>query len=105
MVKVTLGKQTGAVRPAKIRGNCYAASEALYHLLGGKEAGWKPMQMHHEGDSHWFLQHESGLVLDPTVKQFKKTPRYEKARGRGFLTKKPSIHAQQLISSLLWRQV
>lgn len=24
------------------RGNCYYASEALYHILGGKAKGWTP---------------------------------------------------------------
>lgn len=75
------------------RGNCYVTSEALYHLLGGKESGWKPMNMKHEGESHWFLKHKSGLILDATASQFKKKPDYQKARGRGFLTKQPSLRA------------
>lgn len=87
-----------------MRGNCYATCEALYHLLGGKQAGWTPMNMRHEGDSHWFLRHESGLILDPTVKQFKRKPKYSQARGRGFLTKQPSQKAQFLIEILLWQR-
>ena len=87
-----------------MRGNCYAACEALYHLIGGKEAGWKPMQMKHEGDSHWFLKHSSGLVIDPTVRQFKKKPKYSKARGRGFLTKSPSYRAEWLMYHLTWKE-
>jgi len=84
------------------RGNCYVTSEALYHLLGGKDAGWKPMNMRHENDSHWFLKHEDGKILDLTVSQFKKTPDYSKAKGRGFLTKKPSKRAKQLMETLVW---
>lgn len=88
-----------------MRGNCYAASEALYHLLGGKKAGWKPMQMRHEDDTHWFLQHETGFILDPTAKQFKHKPNYAQARGRGFLTKGPSAKAQVLMNQILWQGV
>lgn len=87
----------------KIRGNCYAASEALYHLLGGKAAGWKPMRMRWEGDSHWFLFNvNTQQIVDPTVAQFKTTPDYTKAIGCGFLTKKPSLRALTLIKRLLW---
>lgn len=85
------------------RGNCYVASEALYHLLGGKLSSWKPMRMRHEGDSHWFLQHWSGLILDPTAAQFKTIPDYTKARGCGFLTVKPSKRAVALMGRMVWQ--
>lgn len=86
-----------------MKGNCYVTSEALYYLLGGKRAGWKPMHMKHEGDSHWFLKHRSGLILDPTVRQFKTQPDYNKARGRGFLTKNPSYAATKMIQAMLYQ--
>lgn len=86
-----------------MRGNCYVTCEALYHLIGGKKSGWKPMVMRHEGDTHWFLLHKSGTVLDPTVKQFKKKPDYTKARGCGFLTKKPSKRAKIMMEKLLYQ--
>lgn len=86
-----------------IRGNCYVACEAIYHLIGGKKAGWKPMNMKHEGDSHWFLKHKSGLILDPTAKQFRTLPDYPKAKGKGFLTKKPSFRATLLMHEILWQ--
>lgn len=93
------------------RGNCYAASEALYHILGGKKAGWKPMRFKFTGpdqklDTHWFLKHTSGLVLDPSVRQFKgaQVP-YEKGVGGGFLTKGPSLRARRLIRELTWQQI
>lgn len=86
------------------RGNCYVTCEALYHLLGGKESGWKAMVMHHEGDTHWFLQHkDTELILDPTVKQFTTQPDYSKARGTGFLTKKPSKRAQLMMEKMLYQ--
>ena len=86
-----------------MKGNCYVTSEALYHLLGGKAAGWKPMHMTHEGQSHWFLQHKSGMILDATVGQFKIVPNYSKARGKGFLTKTPSRAAFGLMARMVWK--
>ena len=87
-----------------MRGNCYVTSEAAYHLLGGKEAGWTPMRMHHEGDTHWFLKHKSGFILDLTVKQFKTRPDYTQAVGSGFLTREPSKRAQKMIQMMLWQE-
>lgn len=87
-----------------LRGNCYVASEALYHLLGGKAAGWKPMTLKHEGDTHWFLKHSSGLIVDPTVSQFDSPPPYERAVGRGFLTKEPSRRASELMQRIVWQE-
>ena len=87
-----------------MRGNCYVASEALYHLLGGKDAGWKPMYIKHEGESHWFLQHKSGMILDITVSQFQSIPNYSNAKGKGFLTRSPSRKARKLMRSLVWQK-
>jgi hypothetical protein len=86
-----------------MRGNCYVTSEALYHLLDGKDGGWTPMQMYHEGDSHWFLRHESGFILDATQLQFNRVPDYSKAVGKGFLTKHPSKRATLLMRKILWQ--
>lgn len=91
-----------------MRGNCYAASEALYHILGGKKAGWKPMRFKMQGtdkriDTHWFLKHTSGMILDPSKRQFKFEPPYEEARGSGFLTKHPSKRARKLMKELTWQ--
>lgn len=91
-------------------GNCYVASEALYHILGGKRSGWCPMRFKFKGpdkrvDTHWFLKHKmTGLILDPSRKQFGrlKVP-YEKGVGGGFLTKRPSERAKLLINSLTWQ--
>lgn len=87
--------------PNPLAGQCYVVSEALYHMLGGKAAGWTPIRMKHEGTTHWALYHrESGVVLDATTSQFKVPPDqhdYEKAIGCGFLTKKPSKRARALL--------
>lgn len=85
------------------RGNCYAASEALYHLIGGKLAGWTPMRMRVHNDSHWFLRHATGLILDPTASQFKSPPDYSQAVGSGFLTKTPSTRARKLMTTIVWQ--
>ncbi len=91
-----------------MRGNCYVTSEALYHLLGGKAAGWKAMRMKHEGDTHWFLINvHTGQIVDVTVSQFKEPPTVDEyfwAVGTGFLTKKPSKRARVLMEKLLWQK-
>lgn len=86
-----------------MRGNCYVTSESLYHLLGGKKAGWKPMVMRHEGDTHWFIRHNSGTIVDATATQFKTRPDYTKARGSGFLTSSPSKRAILLMKEMVWQ--
>lgn len=92
-------KYRGAEHP--MTGHCYVASEALYHLLGGSQKGWKPMNVQHEGDSHWFLQHSSGRILDPTGDQFKTPVPYDQGKGKGFLTKEPSARAQQVMERMM----
>lgn len=71
--------------PNPLTGHCYVASEALYHLMGGKAAGLHPMFIKHEGQPHWFLRHESGKIIDPTADQFAIPVPYDQARGKGFL--------------------
>jgi hypothetical protein len=77
--------------------HCYVASEAIYHLLGGKKYGLKPMNIKHEGVQHWFLQSVGGSIIDITADQFDSPVPYNKARGRGFLTLNPSSRAKILI--------
>ncbi len=87
-------------RPHPMAGHCYHASEALFHLWGGKAGGWTSMRITHEGVSHWYLQHEVGIVVDPTVDQFTAAPNYARGHGCGFLTKKPSKKAAVLLNRL-----
>lgn len=96
------------------RGNCYAASEALYHILGGKRAGWTAYRINREvmygvfgvGDTHWFLRHKSGIVLDPSMRQFPDVKRipYHRGIAAGFLTRQPSRKAKALIAQLTWQE-
>jgi len=86
--------------PNSMAGHCYVACEALYHLLGGKETGWKPCFIRHEESPHWFLKNASGTVLDPTASQFSSPPDYAQGIGKGFLTKKPSKRAKKVLEKL-----
>lgn len=86
-----------------MRGNCYVASEALFHILGGKDAGWTVMRLKLRKDTHWYLQHRSGVIVDPSVKQFSRRPPYWKGRATGFLTKQPSRRARILMELLTWQ--
>lgn len=81
-------------------GHCYVASEAAYYLLGGKEEGWKSYHIKHLGASHWFLKHKDGTILDLTANQFKVPINYDKALGKGFLTKEPSKRACLLMKKI-----
>ena len=77
-------------------------------MLGGKKSGWVPHRVKHEGDTHWFLKKEvsedrTAEILDPTRKQFKTEPHYLLGRGSGFLTKKPSKRARELMKRMLWQ--
>jgi hypothetical protein len=91
-----------------MRGNCYVVSEALYHLLGGKAAGWVPKRFRFRRDTHWFLYNVlTDQRLDPTVSQFKVPPshdRYATAKSGGFLTKTPSKRAKALMKTLVWQE-
>lgn len=89
------------------RGNCYAASEALYHILGGQRSEWKPCWMRTKTDTHWFLKHKrTGEILDASRLQFgSKKPDYSQGRGSGFLTVTPSKKARKLIELLTYQYV
>lgn len=86
--------------PNPMAGHCYVASEVLYHGLGGKEAGWTPQTIQHEGGPHWYLKNASGVIIDPTADQFETPVPYEQGRGCGFLTKLPSARSQVVIDRL-----
>ena len=79
---------------------CYEASEAIYHLVGGKEAGYKPASIWHEGISHWYLVGPNNEIVDVTVDQFQEPPDYSEGCGRGFLTKKPSKKAAVILEKV-----
>lgn len=84
-----------------LRGHCYVASEALYHLKGGKAAGLKPMFISHEGAPHWFLADtKNRIIYDLTAGQFETPVPYHLAKGKGFLTAKPSARAVKVMQRI-----
>ena len=97
----------------RFAGHCYAAAEALFHLVGGRKAGWLPCVLScrtwpeglDEGETHWFIRNErTGEILDPTAGQFDTEIAYPKAKGCGFLTRDPSRRARTIISRVEARQ-
>ena len=89
-----------------VTGECYVASEALYHLAGGRGAGLTPYVMPAPPNAagrgtHWFLVAADGDVLDLTADQFDVVPDYTRGRGCGFLTTAPSRRARVLIGEVL----
>jgi hypothetical protein len=81
-------------------GHCYVATEAAYHLLGGKAEGWAPQFVRVAGYPHWYLKHQSGFIYDPTASQFKIAVPYHQGKGKGFLTKQPSKRCKQLVRQI-----
>jgi hypothetical protein len=82
-------------------GHCYAASEALWYLLGDQR-DWTPHVARDEDVTHWWLRHRhSGEILDPTAEQYTNhgvCPPYNEGRGCGFLTPQPSKRAREIIN-------
>ena len=72
---------------AALRGQCVNAS-AIFHLLaGGSAAGWRMMRIGKKvwrHGPHYFAEHVSGVIIDPTSDQFPMTVRipYELAKGQ-----------------------
>lgn len=66
-------------------GFCYIATEALYHMLGGRSSGLKPYCAVYEEGTHWWLEDETGKRLDPTSSQYgEDDPPYHLGKGCGF---------------------
>lgn len=84
----------------KTWGHCYIVSEACYHLYGRK-AGFYPMVLSLRNNTHWFLRHDDGRIIDLTAEQFKDPPDYTKAKKAAFLTKGPSQRSMRLINKFM----
>ena len=89
----------GAKNP--VAGHCYVASEAFYHLSGGKKSGLTPMRMRMGDWTHWYLRTSNGKYIDITKGQFAKPVQHSYGVGCGFLTSKPSKRARVLISRIM----
>lgn len=93
-----LRKKPWKGNPNPLAGHCYVASEALFHLLGGREKGWGARTVKFYGANHWFLQHPVLGILDVTAAQYDDPVPYHESRGRGFLTSQPSKRAREVIN-------
>ncbi len=83
-------------------GHCYVASEALYHLAGGKKARLRPWRLKTSDDTwHWWLVEGDGRVIDLTVSQFAEAPSYECGTRASFLSKRPSARARKVMARVL----
>lgn len=86
----------------KTWGCCYVASEALFYSWA-KVRGFKPHYViMADGGKHWFLKNRDGVILDPTVAQFKTKPAYSKAKPCGF--QQQSTRCQILMKRVWVRQ-
>lgn len=83
-------------------GHCYVVTEALFHLMGGKEAGYCGVTTQHEGGPHWWLRGPDGAIHDGTALQFQTPVPYERGRGCGFQGRpgQPSARARVLIEAV-----
>lgn len=70
---------------------CYAVSEALFHLVGGRDAGYRAKRIPAKPQSHWFLEGPYGEIIDLTAGQFKKLPRYDRAVNAAFYPQKSNL--------------
>ncbi len=90
-------------------GHCYVASEALFHLLGGRATNYRPYHGKDDtGDTHWWLEDTlTGFRYDVTADQYLsvgKKPPYDAGRMGTFLTKEPSKRARVVMSRVLLNQ-
>ncbi len=100
-IRSAIRADRGCLLQARYRGSscpyagyCYLAAEAFFHSM---PKGYKPMFLRWEDAPHWFIQAPDGRVIDLTSEQFKTMPDYAQAKGKGFLTDRPSRRCSQLL--------
>ena len=85
-------------------GHCYVATEALWHLMGGKDSGLHPTHGKDDaGVTHWWLEDAHKNIYDVTGRQYTDEglePPYDKRVRSGFLTREPSKRAQTVINKV-----
>lgn len=85
-----------------LRGHCYVACEALWHMFY-KDYGYLPYNTKVDGESHWFLKSKDFGLVDPTSEQFGNrdlTPEYENAKQVPFLTREPSKRTRVVLEHM-----
>jgi hypothetical protein len=84
-----------------LKGYCYVASEAIYHLAGGGRSGLSVRRCSlPTGGTHWWLVDSNGQIVDPTAEQFATLPPYSAGIGTAFLSQQPSRRALRLIAKV-----
>jgi hypothetical protein len=78
-------------------GYCYVASESLYYLLGGREAGFTAKRAPCAGGEHWWLEGPDGKLIDATADQFEESFDYSAGVASRFLTLEPSPRALTIL--------
>lgn len=86
-------------------GHCYVASETLWLLLGGTNAGFHLASARDYADqTHWWVEDDDGNVLDPTASQyfdFGRNPPYAAGQRRGPAGPSPSERSLLLIDRVV----
>jgi aminoglycoside phosphotransferase (APT) family kinase protein len=83
--------------PHPVGGYCYVASEALYYILGGGEAGLRAKRAPCAGGEHWWLEGPGDKLIDATADQFDGDFDYAEGVASAFLTPEPSPRAVKII--------
>jgi len=91
-IQAVLKEDNGALAQAaymtgngRYDGYAYVACEAMLHLAGGRDSGLQPMQLRHNGVSHWWLRDQAGKVIDLTLARGERSEvPYEEGSARPF---------------------
>lgn len=83
--------------PHRMGGYCYVASEALYYMLGGHEAGLTAKRAPCPGGEHWWVEGQRGKLIDATADQFGEDFDYSAGVASRFLTAEPSPRAVTIL--------
>lgn len=88
----------------RVRGHCYVATEAAYHLFG-RELGYAPERVRcYDGDTHWWLRNKyTDHIIDPTAEEIDGKFDYGCGRPGGFLTREPSRRCRILMQRVIER--
>ncbi len=83
--------------PHPMGGYCYVASEAVYYVLGGSEAGLMVKRAPCWDGEHWWLEGRGDKLIDPTADQFEGDFDYSNGVASKFLTAEPSPRTVNII--------
>lgn len=81
-------------------GHCYHATLAMYHLLGGKEAGYKiKCGIDNDETKHYWLEIDN-RIIDPTFEQYADLNREPPYKNYSRCDYRPSKASKSLIEKL-----